>query len=205
MPPLSFAACTGNMELAQYLLDNKARTLSKDKFKRTPLIIAVMNGHVKLASLLLQCGSEWNHPDSSGNTVLHYAAGFGWNECMDLLIKHGADLNAQNMWKITPITIAMLKNHQGIVKEFLKREEIDVNGKDDQGRTLLMMSISDLSEPESFDFIKFLIERGADPKMTDVNGWTVLHKLASHNTKTVHSLHSRQHMSEAERREKVRV
>ena len=60
---------------------------------------------------------------------MHYAAGFGWKECIDLLIKHGADINAANMWKITPITIAMLKNHQGIVKELLKRDDIDVNGK----------------------------------------------------------------------------
>ena len=38
------------------------------------------------------------------------------------------------MWKVTPITIAMLKNYQGIVKELLKREDIDVNGKDEEGR-----------------------------------------------------------------------
>lgn len=188
MTPLAFAATTGNMQLAEYLLDNKARTLSKDKFKRTPLIIAVMNGHVKMASLLLQHGSEWSHADSSGNTALHYAAGFGWKECIDLLVSHGADLNAQNMWNITPITIAMLKNHQGIVKEFLKREDINVNGKDDQGRTLLMMSIADLSEPESFDFVKFLLERGADPKMADVEGHTVLHRLACYKPKRSHLL-----------------
>ena len=116
-----------------------------------------MNGQVKMASLLLQHGSEWDHPDSSGNTVLHYAAAFGWKECIDLLVAHGANINAQNMWKITPITIAMLKNHNGIVKEFLKSEDVNVNGKDDQGRTLLMMSVADLSDPSSFDFIKYLI------------------------------------------------
>lgn len=93
------------------MLEQKARTLAKDKYKRTPLMMAVRNGHVKLASLLLQHGSEWNHCDSSNNSVLHYAAGFGWKECIDLLIAHNADINAQNMWKVTPITIAMLKNH----------------------------------------------------------------------------------------------
>ena len=94
-------------------------------------MMAIRNGHVKLASLFLQHGSEWNHCDSSNNSVLHYAAAFGWKECIDLLIAHGADINAHNMWKVTPITIAMLKNHQGIVKELLKRDDIDVNGKDD--------------------------------------------------------------------------
>ena len=61
MPPLSWAAAMGNYELCEYLIENKARTLTKDKFKRTPLMMAVRNGNVKIASLLLQYGSEWNH------------------------------------------------------------------------------------------------------------------------------------------------
>ena len=60
---------------------------------------------------------------------------------MDLLISHGADINANNSWKITPITIAMLKNHRGIVKHMLDMEGVDVNGKDDKGFTLLRMGI----------------------------------------------------------------
>jgi len=72
-------------------------------------------------------------------------------------LSHGADINASNMWKVTPITIAMLKNHQGIVKEMLKRDDIDVNGKDEEGRTLLTMALTDLRDPSAFDFIKFLV------------------------------------------------
>ena len=144
-------------------------------------MLAVKNGHVRVASLLLRHGSEWDHADSSSNTVLHYAAAFGWKECIDLLLKHGANVNAANMWKITPITVAMLKNHQGIVKELLKRDEIDVNGKDEDGRTLLTMAIEDLSDHTVFDFIKFLLEKGADATVTDTNGDTLLHRLASYN------------------------
>ena len=94
MPPLSWAAAYGRYELCEWLLSQKARTLSKDKYSRTPLMMAAKNGHVKVASLLLQHGSEWNHADSSSNTILHYAAGFGWKECIDLLVKHGANVNA---------------------------------------------------------------------------------------------------------------
>ena len=121
MSPLSYAAAQGNYELCEFLLERKARVLSKDKFKRTPLIMAVRNGHVKVASLLLQYGSDWNHPDSSFNTPLHYAAGFGWKECVNLLLDHGANVNANNSWKVTPITIAMLKDNIGIVFDLLKR------------------------------------------------------------------------------------
>jgi ankyrin repeat protein len=53
MQPLHFAAAQGNYELTQFLLERKAKVLAKDKFKRTPLIMACKNGHAKVASLLL--------------------------------------------------------------------------------------------------------------------------------------------------------
>ena len=53
MTPLAYAASQGNYDLCEFLLERKARVLSKDKFKRTPLIMAVRNGHVKVASLHL--------------------------------------------------------------------------------------------------------------------------------------------------------
>lgn len=77
--------------------------------------MAVKNGHARLASLLLSRGSDWQHVDSSNNTAIHYAAANGFIECIELLIKHKADVNAINMWKVTPITIAMLNNHFGAV------------------------------------------------------------------------------------------
>jgi ankyrin repeat protein len=132
--------------------------------------MAVRNGHTRLASLLLQRGSEWNHKDSSDNTPLHYAAASGFIECIDLLIKHGADVNAFNSWKITPITIAMLNNHNGTVKRLLQEPGIDVNGKDDKGRTLLSMTMMDISDSSCIEFTKFLLEKGADVNMTDVEG-----------------------------------
>ena len=61
LPPLGWAAAYGHYDLCLFLLDNKARVLSKDKYKRTPLIMAARNGHTKIASLLLQRGSEWDH------------------------------------------------------------------------------------------------------------------------------------------------
>jgi hypothetical protein len=34
-------------------------------------------------------------------------------------MRHGAEINAENMWKVTPINIAMLMNHVGMVKRLL--------------------------------------------------------------------------------------
>jgi ankyrin repeat protein len=53
MPPLHFAAAYGHYDMCEFILDNKGRVLGKDKFKRTPLIMACRNGFAKIASLLL--------------------------------------------------------------------------------------------------------------------------------------------------------
>ena len=113
---------------------------------------------------------------------MHYAAGYGWQECIDLLLTHGSLINAENSWRVTPITIAMLKNHQGIVKNFLKLDTVDVNGKDDKGRTLLTMALVDLTDDEVVEFVKFLINKGANVNTQDLDGNTPLHLLAVYNS-----------------------
>lgn len=83
-----------------------------------------------------------------------------------------------NSWKVTPITIAMLNNHLGTVKRLLQEENVDVNGKDDKGRTLLAMAMLDIEEPNCVDFAKFLIDKGANINLGDVDQTTPLHILA---------------------------
>lgn len=61
----------------------------------------------------------------------------------------------------------MLKNHTGCVKRLLEEPNVDVNGKDEKGRTLLMLSLYVL-EDDSEDFISFLLRKGADPNIADL-------------------------------------
>mmetsp|Transcript_30558 Transcript_30558/g.46854 ORF Transcript_30558/g.46854 Transcript_30558/m.46854 type:complete len:84 (+) Transcript_30558:230-481(+) len=83
---------------------------------------------------------------------------------MKLLLKVGSDINVMNSWKVSPINIAMLKNHEGCVKALLEYPEVDVNCKDEKGRTLLTLSLLDLRKGTT-DFVKYLLEKGADPNI----------------------------------------
>ena len=70
-------------------------------------------------------------------------------------------------------------NHVGMVKRLLKCEGVDVNGKDDKGRTLLTLTIYDLSDAGMVAFAEYLLEKGANPNIPDLQGNTILHRLAS--------------------------
>jgi len=78
-------ACTyGNYEIAEYILKNVARiNVNKgDKYKRTPLAMACRNGHANIAALLIKYNCDIDLPDTSDNYPLHYAAAYGWIECV---------------------------------------------------------------------------------------------------------------------------
>ena len=50
------------------------------------------------------------------------------------------------------------------------------------------MALYDLYEPDSLDFVKFLVNRGANVKLADVNGDTCLHLLAGMTWRFPHCL-----------------
>eukprot|EP00347_Sterkiella_histriomuscorum_P020277 403338418 len=177
LTPLMYAVQQGQFETVKYLVLTLGADVNlKDKFKRNALTYAVRNGHLKIAAFLLQNMAYYNFPDNSKNLPLHFACAYGWVDCVRLLLKAGADqnINFQNEWGYTPLMIAMLKNHEQIVKELLNIEGININGVDDQGRSLLTFSLSTISE-EALTYIKFLIEeKKANPHQEDVNGRTPL-------------------------------
>ena len=127
-----YAVSYGNYETVVYLVKTmRANVNLLDKFQRSALTYAVRNGHAKIASFLIQHLAFFDYPDNSLNYPLHFACAYGWSDCIDLLIKAGANINCKNEWGYSPLLVAMLKNHKEIVKQLLKIEGVDINGTDD--------------------------------------------------------------------------
>jgi len=49
-------------------------------------------------------------------TPLHYASEHGHTDVIQLLIDHGADIDAKNKWGTTPLHLASSHGHTEIVK-----------------------------------------------------------------------------------------
>ncbi|CAJ0600158.1 unnamed protein product [Cylicocyclus nassatus] len=138
---LQVIACSlGNLEIAEILIAHGALIMAKDHKKRAALSHAIINGQEHCAAMLLAKGADFLKGDSSNNTPAHYAAAYGWLECLKLLTSVDPScLKQENDWKLTPLSIAYLKGHYGIVQWLLDEmsEYVDINGKDMEGVTLL--------------------------------------------------------------------
>ncbi|XP_052057851.1 poly [ADP-ribose] polymerase tankyrase-like isoform X2 [Mytilus californianus] len=187
LSPLMIAASKGNLEMVRLLVQNGAVIEQLDKYKRTALTHAVMNGSVTVASYLLYLGSDPNHADSSGNTLVHYAAAYGWYFVLKLLVNEGgADPKIANDWKLTPVGVAFMKGHMGLVDFLLKMPGVDINFKNDTGMTLLSIACSSALQKGLEDQVVYLLKKGGDPTITDVNGFNALHHLAANKVSGGH-------------------
>ncbi|KAK6012142.1 ankyrin repeat protein [Ostertagia ostertagi] len=104
-------ACSlGFLPIAEALIQHGALIMARDLKKRTALSHAVLNGQEHCAAMLLAKGADLLKGDSSGNTPAHYAAAYGWIECLRLLASVDPScLKQENDWKLTPLSIAYLK------------------------------------------------------------------------------------------------
>ena len=100
-------------------------------------------GHAHIVSYLLRLGDNHLAKDSSGNTLVHYAAAYGWYFNFKLLMEAGCCPNEPNQWKMTPIAIAFMKGHIGLVEVLLKEPGVNVNSAIDDSKGMTRLSRHD--------------------------------------------------------------
>ncbi|KAL5008431.1 hypothetical protein ScPMuIL_014012 [Solemya velum] len=178
--PLMLAASKGYLDIARLLVQSGAVVEQRDKLKRTALIHAAMNGNTNVLSYLLFLGADPDAFDSSSNSALHYAAAYGWYFCVRMLVIEGsADVTKTNDWKITPLGIAFLKGHVGLVDFLLKQPDSDINFKNDRGMTLVSVAVSSKLEEGLLSQVDYLLKKGADARIKDAEDCNSLHHLAA--------------------------
>lgn len=189
LTPLMTAASLGSVEAIKILLEGGAKINATDRRRKSALTFAVRSGHIEAASYLLRHGAA-PLPDTSNNTLVHYAAAFGWIEVLKFLTdptgedeenpKAGVGLayNEANEWKTTPLVLAFNNGHVNVADFLLTKPDVDINFRDDQGRTLLHQAC-DIVTPAKLQKLHYLISKKADVKIADIKGDTPLHLLAA--------------------------
>uniref|UniRef100_A0A8C8BKK8 Ankyrin repeat domain 52 n=1 Tax=Otus sunia TaxID=257818 RepID=A0A8C8BKK8_9STRI len=87
---------------------------------RTPLMLAIMNGHVDCVHLLLEKGSTADAADKRGRTALHRGAVTGCEDCLAALLDHDAFVLCRDFKGRTPIHFASACGHLEILRTLLQ-------------------------------------------------------------------------------------
>ena len=115
--PLHEATRDGDLEQVRALIDAGADLDAQGDNGETPLITAIIEGHVLVASLLIDRGAGIQARNKGGFTPLHAAAYANAIEIAEKLLSRGADVKDQmNKAGVTPLSVASEEGHPGLVK-----------------------------------------------------------------------------------------
>jgi len=161
---LARAARSGKKELVEFLLEKGA---SEDIFAA-----AIVGQTDKVAAFLKQDPKLINARDSGGKTALHWAALYGQEKVMELLLAEKADVNSLDEDGFTPLHWAATFNQSNAAKVLLANKA-DTNLKVPKyGWTALRLTVihGHMATAEA------LLNGGADPNLKDAENIPLLHQ-----------------------------
>lgn len=110
--PIMMAAFHGSFDLVQYLIEKRQVEINKPGW--SALHYAATNGHLKIATYLLDKNAYVDPESPNGTTALMMAARGGHIEVVKLLLDRGADLSKRNAVGMTAIDFAEQHNQSEI-------------------------------------------------------------------------------------------
>ncbi|XP_071080411.1 ankyrin repeat and EF-hand domain-containing protein 1-like isoform X2 [Haliotis cracherodii] len=94
---------------------------TRDKYYKTPLMVACQGGLIDMARFLIENGASVNTRDNFKWTPLHHACHSGQLDVVDLLLEHGAEIDASTMGGGTPLTRAIESSRDNVVQMLIDK------------------------------------------------------------------------------------
>ena len=162
-----------------FLLEAGQAVDETDFMLGTPLHVAVAQGSVPLAKILISHGADLEAPsEDRGARAIHLAANFGDLEMLNLLLDAGADIEAKDQTGQTPLLIAAATNNLKVVKVLLDRGANKEARESGKGQTPLMRACR-------LGFLEIavaLVKAGAEINAVDSAGRSPLKLAATSNS-----------------------
>lgn len=187
--PLHVAAAAGHVELARILLDAGAAVDARDTVGKTPAQLASQEDHADVVRLLARRGcavtdvflaapvddsgrlarflrldkDEINRENNFGRTPLFLAAREGSLKSVAVLLRAGAEPDAEDAHGWTPLAAASAGGHAEVVAALLKGKAAPFRRDGTNGPEPLCLAAS----AGKADVVRLLLARGADTETED--------------------------------------
>jgi ankyrin repeat protein len=158
---------SGDLPIARLLVDKGADVNLSDFRGQTPLFEACRTEKVQIVQYLLEHGAKADQPDFYETCPIHISTHS--EPVMDLLLKHGADINRVNYLGCTALSVAASAGRENMVR-FLIEHKADVNRFAKNGATPLQ----EAAFTGKASIVKLLLDSGADPAVKNSRGKTAL-------------------------------
>ena len=176
-----------NPGAVKILLQSGARVNAEDKFGDTPFLYACGMAYFCIneeefaqnlpkINILLEHGADIHHINSKGENGLHLCSRYGAHEVVEILTKHGVEVNALNKKRQTPLATACLSTalalhgQEGILTTLglLLEHGADPMIADEQGLAPLHVLMLQLGGSKNIlSFVDVLVRRGASVNAGD--------------------------------------
>ncbi len=181
----STTATKGTKSIINQLITKRLGINHVNSSQETPLILAVKNGNIEAALLLIEQRVNLNHKDSDGNDAIHCAVKNGDLIIVDALCKAGAFLNSRNRMNDTPFSASIRDQRFDIALRLLQEESCDVNRfivTPPLIALLLSIGADSENEPKIIALIEQLSKK-ADLNLRTSDGRTALHYVSRYSAK----------------------
>ncbi|KAG8389260.1 hypothetical protein BUALT_Bualt02G0210500 [Buddleja alternifolia] len=189
---LHYAAGMGRIQICKFLIEKQCGVCVFRDFKsyddhftasgNSPLLLAVIGGHINTAKYLIIRGADIAMCDSRGATSLHHAAGKENKELMQSLLLKGADIEAKSV-DGTPLQFAASRGSVESIR-FLLSHGAKPNSVAPLTYSPILLAIIF----HSSDCLELLLKAGADPNMNTFGTNPLAYAAMKGETEVIQSL-----------------
>jgi len=173
---LMVACKQGDLALVEKMVDAGVNINELTQTGGTPFMFAVLGDQIDIAKWLYAKGANLDSQGSNGWSAATIAGARGQSAMLKWLIEAGADINAVDVYRFTPLMRAVDNQHEQAVRTLLNRGAAEVNVKDESDNTALHFAVAN----EQKSVIAMLLQHGANPLQKNRDGITPL-DLAKNN------------------------
>ena len=190
--PLSLAALNGNAAIAELLIKAGADPNAASPEGETPVMTAARAGGAEVVNVLAAHGANLNAQEKwQGQTALMWAAAENHPAAIKALVERGADMKIRSKewqfpeyrYQTNGMAVFQLPHGGWTALMYAARQDavdaaaaladlhVDLNAGDPDGTTALQLAIINVH----YDLADILLQKGADPNVTDRSGMTALY------------------------------